>query len=128
MNSSWCVRYETRLFLTFSTILISNYFNIFFCHSLRYCQLGAKYLLCYKTVLIKKTVFRCTFGHGDWRYEDWSPKSFGCHPHSNQGETNYAHLPSFIPTIWNVDILHHKQANLRKDLQHSADTVVCKRV
>ena len=65
MNSSWCVRYETRLFLTFSTILISNYFNIFFCHSLRYCQLGPNYLLWLlinETVSIRKTVFRCACG------------------------------------------------------------------
>ena len=70
MNSRWCVRYETRLFLTFSTILISNYFNIFFCHSLRYCQLGPKYLLWLlinETVLIREKQYRCVCGHGDMR-------------------------------------------------------------
>ena len=26
--------------------------------------------------------------------------------------------PSFIPTLWNIGILHHKQAKLRKDMQN----------
>ena len=27
--------------------------------------------------------------------------------------------PTLIPTLWNIDILLHKQAKLRKDMQHS---------
>ena len=27
--------------------------------------------------------------------------------------------PSLIPTLWNIGILHFKQAKLRKDMQHS---------
>ena len=27
--------------------------------------------------------------------------------------------PSLIPTLWNIGILLHKQAKLRKDMQHS---------
>ena len=53
--------------------------NLFFCHSLRYCQLGPKHLL---WLLINETVlkqyqlkkqYRCVCGH-----EDWSTQSFDC--------------------------------------------------
>ena len=27
--------------------------------------------------------------------------------------------PSLIPTLWNIGILHYKQAKLHKDMQHS---------
>ena len=27
--------------------------------------------------------------------------------------------PYLIPTLWNIGILHYKQAKLRKDMQHS---------
>ena len=39
--------------------------------------------------------------------------------------------PSLIPLQWNIDILHYKQAKLRKDMQHSVGglkmTTFCQR-
>ena len=32
--------------------------------------------------------------------------------------------PSFIPTLWNIGILHHKQAKLRKDMQVQHSVIV----
>ena len=33
--------------------------------------------------------------------------------------------PSFIPTLWNIGILLHKKAKLRKDIQHSVCMLPC---
>ena len=82
-------------------------------------------MLCYETVLIRKIVFMCACGHVDMRTGHHKVLAATLTLFQT-GVDRLCPPPSFIPTIWNIGILHHKQAKLYKDMQQSADsTKVC---